>query len=191
MEIPGTPWALKEQVIRPKPELRSWWWSWNQKRRDHLWDRGGDGRIILKWILRKWKRWCGVDSCWFGYGPLACSFVNSAMMLRVTEQTAKFLTRWATIIVWRRTPLHGVTKGIPREVLHCNVVITPRGILLTFICLIATKLIRNKATNYSLYLFKYTLYLEIFEIIIINHNYIVLYIRSFLKIWSKFNTAFT
>jgi hypothetical protein len=28
MERPGTPWALKKQVLRPKPELRSWWWRW-------------------------------------------------------------------------------------------------------------------------------------------------------------------
>jgi hypothetical protein len=28
MERPITPWALKEQVLRPKPSLCWWWWWW-------------------------------------------------------------------------------------------------------------------------------------------------------------------
>ena len=29
------------------------WWG-NLRERDHLGDQGVDGRIILKWIFRKW-----------------------------------------------------------------------------------------------------------------------------------------
>jgi len=34
------------------------WWG-NVRDRDHLEDPGVDGRIILKWIFRKW--WYGLD----------------------------------------------------------------------------------------------------------------------------------
>jgi hypothetical protein len=30
------------------------WWG-NQRERDHWGDQGVDGRIILKWIFRKWN----------------------------------------------------------------------------------------------------------------------------------------
>jgi hypothetical protein len=39
---------------REKLEIRTQFWSENLKGRDHLEDVGVDGRIILKWILRKW-----------------------------------------------------------------------------------------------------------------------------------------
>jgi len=36
------------------------WWG-NLRERDHLEDRGVDGRIILRWIFRKWdvRAWSG------------------------------------------------------------------------------------------------------------------------------------
>jgi hypothetical protein len=30
-----------------------WWWG-NARERDHLEDPGVDGRMILRWIFRKW-----------------------------------------------------------------------------------------------------------------------------------------
>ena len=40
------------------------WWG-NLRERDHLGDRGVNGRIILRWIFRKWDvvEWTG--SSWF------------------------------------------------------------------------------------------------------------------------------
>jgi len=37
------------------------WWG-NLRERDHLEDQGLDGRIILKWILKKWNvmAWIGL-----------------------------------------------------------------------------------------------------------------------------------
>ena len=35
------------------------WWG-NLRERDHLDDPGVDGRIILRWIVRKWH-WVGMD----------------------------------------------------------------------------------------------------------------------------------
>jgi len=32
---------------------RGFWWG-NLREKDHLGDRGLDGRIILRWIIRKW-----------------------------------------------------------------------------------------------------------------------------------------
>jgi hypothetical protein len=43
------------------------WWG-NLGERDHLEDRGIDGRIILRWIFRKWNvgLWTGSNSSRIG-----------------------------------------------------------------------------------------------------------------------------
>ena len=52
------------------------WWG-NLSERDHLEDQGADGRIILRWIFRKWDvgAWTGssylrvADTCECGNEP--------------------------------------------------------------------------------------------------------------------------
>jgi len=46
---------------------KRFWWG-NLKERDHLGDPGVDGRVILRWICRKWgkKAWNG--SIWLRRG---------------------------------------------------------------------------------------------------------------------------
>jgi len=39
------------------------WWG-NLRERDHLGDRGIDGRIILRWIFRKWDVGVRTGSSW-------------------------------------------------------------------------------------------------------------------------------
>jgi hypothetical protein len=43
-------------------EVHTGFWWRNLRERDHLEDRGIDGRIILKWISRKWDggAWAGL-----------------------------------------------------------------------------------------------------------------------------------
>jgi hypothetical protein len=58
---------------------------------DHLEDLGVDGRIILKWILKKWDG--GMD--WIDMAQDSDSwraFVSAVMNLRVTENAGNFLT---------------------------------------------------------------------------------------------------
>jgi len=45
------------------------WWG-NLRERDHLRDPGLDGRIILRWIFRKWyvRVWTGSSSFRIGTG---------------------------------------------------------------------------------------------------------------------------
>jgi hypothetical protein len=55
----------------------------NLRERVHLEDPGVDGRIILRWILRKWDRW-GMD--WIelaGDRDRRRALVNAEMNLRV------------------------------------------------------------------------------------------------------------
>jgi hypothetical protein len=39
-------------------EACTWFWCGNLRERDHWGDRSVDGRMILKWIFRKWD-WAG------------------------------------------------------------------------------------------------------------------------------------
>jgi len=43
------------------------WWG-NLRERDHLGDPGEDGRIILRWIFRKWKVGAWTGSTWLRIG---------------------------------------------------------------------------------------------------------------------------
>jgi len=58
------------------------WWS-NPRKRDHLEDRGVDGRIVLRWIFRKWYvggvDWIELAQDRDGWPTL----VNAVMNLRV------------------------------------------------------------------------------------------------------------
>jgi len=43
------------------------WWG-NLRERNHLGDPGVDGRIILRWIFRKWDMWVWTGSNWLRIG---------------------------------------------------------------------------------------------------------------------------
>jgi hypothetical protein len=47
-------------VSRKYIHSQGFWWG-NLRERDHLGDPGVDGRIILRWIFRKWMRGYGMD----------------------------------------------------------------------------------------------------------------------------------
>jgi hypothetical protein len=49
-------WGIGEACTR-------FWWR-NLRERDHVGDPGFDGRIILRWIFRKWDVMYGLDSSW-------------------------------------------------------------------------------------------------------------------------------
>ena len=43
-------------------------WCGNLKDRDHLESLGIDGRIIIKWLLKKWDREAGTALLWLKIG---------------------------------------------------------------------------------------------------------------------------
>jgi len=51
---------------RGKAYTGLWWGS--LKERDHLGDPGVDGRVILRWIFRKWDVGVWTGSSWFRIG---------------------------------------------------------------------------------------------------------------------------
>jgi hypothetical protein len=55
---------MREGKIRAKS------WLEGLKERDHLEDLRIDGTIILKWILRKQGKGCGLDSSGSVFGPV-------------------------------------------------------------------------------------------------------------------------
>ena len=59
------------------------------RERDHLGDPGVDGRIILRWIFRKWDMGVGLDGADSGQGQVAsiCECGNE------TSGSENFLTR--------------------------------------------------------------------------------------------------
>jgi len=52
--------------VRGRGEVYTGFWWGNMRERDHLGDPGVDGRIILRWIFRKWVVW--VESSWLRIG---------------------------------------------------------------------------------------------------------------------------
>ena len=46
------------------------WWG-NLRERDHWGDPDVDGRIILRWIFRKWEGLWGLDGVGSGWGQVA------------------------------------------------------------------------------------------------------------------------
>jgi len=53
----------------------------NLRERDHLEDRGIDGRIVLRWVFRKWDvgSWTGL--IWLRIGVFACGNEPSGSMV--------------------------------------------------------------------------------------------------------------
>jgi len=45
-------------------EAYTWFWWGNLKVRDHLGDPGVNGRVILRWIFKKWDVWVWTGSSW-------------------------------------------------------------------------------------------------------------------------------
>jgi hypothetical protein len=43
------------------------WWG-KLRERDHMEDPGVNGRIILRWIFRKWDLWAWTGSSWLRIG---------------------------------------------------------------------------------------------------------------------------
>jgi hypothetical protein len=85
-----------------------YWWG-NLRERDNLGYLSVDGRIILRWIFRKWdgvKDWTELAQDRDRWR----AFVNAVMNLRV-QYNAGNLTTCKPVSFSRRTLLHGVSRG--------------------------------------------------------------------------------
>ena len=85
------------------------WWG-NLRGRDHWGDPDVDGRIILRWIFRKWE---GVSGDWMELAQDRDkwrAFVSTVMNLRVPKMRGISWLAKEPISFSRRTLLHGVSK---------------------------------------------------------------------------------
>jgi len=55
---------------RGRGEAFTGFWSGNLRERDHLRDPGVDGRIIFRWIFRKWDVGIWTALSWFRIGTV-------------------------------------------------------------------------------------------------------------------------
>jgi hypothetical protein len=86
---------------------KGFWWE-DLREGDHLGDPGVDGRIILKWIFKKWDTGMG----WIQLAQDSdrwSALVNALMNLRVAQNAGNSLTSWKTVSFSRRNLLHGVS----------------------------------------------------------------------------------
>ena len=60
-------WARHVARMGRGDAYTGFWWG-NLKKRDHLGDPGVDGRIILRWIFRKWYLGVGTELIWLRIG---------------------------------------------------------------------------------------------------------------------------
>jgi hypothetical protein len=60
-------WAGHVALMGERRDYRRFWWG-NLRERDHLKDKGVDGRIILKHIFRKWDMVVWTGSSWLRIG---------------------------------------------------------------------------------------------------------------------------
>jgi hypothetical protein len=84
------------------------WWG-HLRERHHLEDPGLDGRIILRWIFRKWNR--GGDMDWIDLAQDRRrwrALLTTVMNLRGSIKCGEFLTILKPVSFSRRTLLHGV-----------------------------------------------------------------------------------
>jgi len=90
-------------------KVRTGFWWGNPREREHLQDPCVDGRIILRWIFRKWDG--GMD--WIDLAQDRDrwrAIVNAVMNLWVPQNAGDFLTNWEPVSFSRWTVLHGVSK---------------------------------------------------------------------------------
>ena len=60
-------WAGRVALMGREEAYTGFWWK-KLRKRDHLEDPGVDGRIILKWIFRKWDVEAWTGSSWLKIG---------------------------------------------------------------------------------------------------------------------------
>ena len=81
-------------VARMEEGCTGFWWG-NLRERDHWGDPDADGRIILRWIFRKWEGVVGTGWSWLRIGQVAgtCEYGDE---LPGSKNAGNFLTSCRT-----------------------------------------------------------------------------------------------
>jgi hypothetical protein len=100
-------WACR--TYRGRGVVHTGFWWGHLRERHLLEDPGLDGRIILRWISRKWKGEGGIDCIDLAQVRRRWrALLTMVMNLRSSIKCGEVLTIWEPVSFSRRTLLHGV-----------------------------------------------------------------------------------
>ena len=88
--------------------------------KDHFGDPSVDGRIILRWIFRKWDVGVWTESSWLRIGTGGGHLWVRNYIFGLHKMRGNFLTSWELVIFWRRALLYRVSKW---DTIYCGCVL--------------------------------------------------------------------
>jgi len=133
-------WAGHVAHMGERRVYTEFWWG-TLTERAQLGDQGVDGKIILRWIFRKWDEGAWTGSIWLRIGTVGGHLWMRYWTFRVPKNAGNFFTSCKPVSFTGRTLLHGVSK-------HTTIIFRFSNIKIqTLLCRLITS--HTKSSNYE------------------------------------------